>query len=235
MLVVYGANEGLGLKAFAVDVGRSGPDLRDDKYFSQKRRLTWGRRPMSRSRPFRCRHICSFPPYTPATEKPNMPAFGAFPPCTKATARPIAPEMRNPEIGPGPTQKRNFLPQNIGRLGSGPDFPNMPAPSSSLHPMNGCPVFGLDGPCGPAHLLLPYPSLLSAKCAGMREPGPQSKTHFLRNLKRIDHSNSALDFPKFACSLLLPTPHELTDQMCLVWGLAGPHGHENRAHLLVKA
>ena len=108
----------------------------------------------------------------------------------------------NPEIGPQSKKhflRKEFITQHLALI-----FQFLPAPSSSLHPMNGetkCARFlGSPGPAEPenlAHLLLP--SLHHSKRQGQMcrngenpEIGPQSKTHFLR--KEIITQNLALVF-----------------------------------------
>ena len=173
----------------------------------------------------------------PAPRSPKTWHICSFPPCTTATARPHVPERGvNPEIGPDPNQKRTFyektfITQNLALI-----FQFLPAPSSSLHPMNGetkCARFlGSPGPAEPenlAHLLLPslHHSNGKAKCPGMGEGTPRSAPTPIKNAlftKRIYHSKSGPDFSIFARSLLLPTPNERRDQMCQVFGLARPRG-----------
>ena len=72
------------------------------------------------------------------------------------------------------------------------------------------------------------------ECGEPRDrPRPQSKTPFSR--KEFITQNLALIFSIFARSLLLPTPNERRDQMCQVFGLAGPAEPENLAHLLLPS
>ena len=166
-------------------------------------------------------HICSFPPCTTATARPNVPGGGE----PRDRARPQSKT---------PFSQKEFITQNLALI-----FQFLPAPSSSssLHPMNGetkCARFlGSPGPAEPenlAHLLLPslHHSNGKAKCAGKGGnpeigPDPNQKRPFT---KRICHSKSGPDFSIFARSLLLllPTPNERRDQMCQVFGLARARG-----------
>ena len=141
---------------------------------------------------------------------------------TPRSARP--PQSKTPFSG------KEFITQNQALV-----FQFLPAPSSSLHPMNGetkCARFlGSPGPAEPenlAHLLLPslHHSNGKAKCAGMRRT-PRSAPTPVKNApftKRIYHSKSGPDFSIFARSLLLPTPNERRDQMCQAFGLAQARG-----------
>ena len=122
--------------------------------------------------------------------------------------------------------RKEFITQNLALV-----FQFLPAPFSSLHPMNGetkCARFlGSPGPTEPqnlAHLVLPslHHSNGKATCAGM-EGTPRLALTPIKNAlftKRIYHSKSGPDFSIFARSLLLPTPNERRDQMCQVFGLA---------------
>ena len=99
---------------------------------------------------------------TPNERRPNVPGFWArpgprspktwhicsFPPCTTATARPHVQEWGEPRDRPRPQSKtpfsrKEFINQNLALI-----FQFLPAPSSSLHPMNGETKFGLTRPRG---------------------------------------------------------------------------------------
>ena len=127
--------------------------------------------------------------------------------------------------------RKEFITQNLALL-----FQVLPAPSSSLHPMNGetkCARFlGSPGPAaGPenlAHLLLPslHHRNGKTKFSGMWGT-PRSAPTPIKNVlftKRIYHSKSGPGFSIFARSLLLPTPNERRDQICQVFGLARARG-----------
>ena len=138
--------------------------------------------------------------------------------------------------------RKEFITQNLALI-----FQFLPAPSSSLHPLNGetkCARFlGSPGPAEPenlAHLLLPslHHSNGKAKCAGMGgeprdRPRPQSKTHFLR--KEFITQNLALIFQ------FLPAPSSSLHPMngetkCARFlGSPGPAEPENLAHLLLNS
>ena len=134
-----------------------------------------------------------------------------------------------------PFLRKEFITQNLALV-----FQFLPAPFSSLHPMNGetkCARFlGSPGPAEPenlAHLLLH--SLLAPQqrqerqghmCRnGGKEGTPRSAPTPIKNAlftKRIYHSKSGPDFSIFARSVLLPTPNERRDRMCQVFGLTRP-------------
>ena len=116
-----------------------------------------------------------------------------------------------------PFSRKEFNTQNLALV-----FQFLPAPFSSLHPMNGetkCARFlGLPGPAEPenlAHLLLPslHHSNGKATCAGMGGTPTSAPTPIKNALftKRIYHSKSGPDFSIFARSFLLPTPNERRD------------------------
>ena len=159
----------------------------------------------------------------------------SFLPCTIGTARPNFPECGEPRDRPRPQSKtsclrKEFIIQNLVLV-----FQFLPAPFSSLHPMNGetkyARFLGSPGPAEPenlAHLLLPslHHSNGKATCAAMGGT-PRSAPTPIKNAlftKRIYHSKSGLDFSSFARSVLLPTPSERRDQMCQVFGLARARG-----------
>ena len=192
--MVYRANEGLfGLEGFRRRCWKIRAGVAIINTFHKQERPTWGRRPISGSRPFRHRHICSFLPYSNAETKCArfLGPLGsrARKPCTFAPSFPaqqregqMCRRGGHPQLGPDTNQKRflfrkkEFITQNLALI-----FQNLPAPSSSLHRMNG-----------------------RTKCAW---------------LLSSTGSSCGLDFPKIACSLLLPAP------LCLVLGLApGPTG-----------
>ena len=141
----------------------------------------------------------------------------------------------NPEIGPDPIKNALFTKRFYHSKNLALNFQVLPAPSSSLRPMNGetkCARFlGSPRPAEPenlAHLLLPslHHSNGKAKCAGMRGT-PRSAPTPIKNAlftKRIYHSRSGPGFSIFARSFLLPTPNERRDQMCQVFGLARARG-----------
>ena len=158
----------------------------------------------------------------PGPRSPKTWHICSFPLCTTATARPNVPEWGEPRDRPRPQSKTHFLRkefiiQNLALI-----FQFLPAPSSSLHPMNGetkCARFLGSSGCS-------FPLCTTARARPnvpeWREPRdrlrPQAKTHFLR--KEFITQNLALIFQFFARSLLLPTPNERRDQMCQVFGLA---------------
>ena len=185
------------------------------------------------------------------TERPNVPGFWARPgprspktwhicsflPCTTATARTArlhVSEWGEPRDRPRPQSKtpfsrKDFIIQNQALI-----FHVLPAPSSSLHPLNGetkcarflgSPLFA--EPENLAHLLLPSLHHSNGKngkatCVGMGGT-PRSAPTPIKNAlftKRLYHSKSGPDFSSFARSFLLPTPNERRDQMCQVFGLA---------------
>ena len=137
----------------------------------------------------------------PGPRSPKTWHICSFPFCTTATARPNVPEWGEPRDRPRPQSKMHFLrkeciTQNLVLI-----FQFLPAPSSSLHPVNGetkCARFlGSPGPAEPenlAHLLLPslHHSNGKATCAGMGGT-PRSAPTPIKNAlftKRINHSKS---------------------------------------------
>ena len=151
-------------------------------------------------------------------------ARGARKPGTFAPSLP-APQQRqgqtcrnggNPGDRPRPQSKTHFFTKRIYHSKSGPDFSILPAPSSSLHPMNGetkcarflgSPARGARKP-GTFAPSLPAPQQRQGQmCRNSGTPRsarPQSKTHFLR--KEFITQNLALIFSIFARSLLLLQP-----------------------------
>ena len=241
-------------------------------------------------------HICSFPPCTTATARPNAPDWGGTPRSARTPSKNalftkrrfhsksslvfsifarslllprrnerrdqmcqvfglvrargarkpgtfapslLAPQQRqgqmcrngeNPEIGP--QSKTHFLRKEIITQHLALIFQFLPAPSSSLHPMNGetrCARFLGWGPRSPKtwHICSFPPCTTAngkAKCAGMGR-APRSAPTPIKNAlftKRRFHSKSGPDFSIFARSLFLPTPNERRDRMCQVFGLARP-------------
>ena len=160
----------------------------------------------------------------PGTFAPSLPCTTA----TARTARPHVSEWGEPRDRPRPQSKtpflrKEFITQNLALV-----FQFLPAPFSSLHPMNGetkCARFlGSPGPAEPenlAHLLLHSLHHSNGKNGkATLVPRPQDALF----TKRIYHSKSGPDFSIFARSVLLPTPNERRDQMCQVFGLTRSRG-----------
>ena len=166
----------------------------------------------------------------PGTFAPSFPA--------PSERQENVPECGEPRDRPRPQSKKPFLQKEFITQNLALVFQFLPAPSSSLHPMNGetkCARFlGSPAAAEPenlAHLLLPSLHHSNGKngkatCVGMWGT-PRSAPTPIKNAlftKRIYHSKSGPDFSIFARSLLLPTPNERRDQMCQVFGLARARG-----------
>ena len=154
----------------------------------------------------------------PGPRSPKTWHICSFPPCTTATARPNVPEWAGTPRS-APTQIKNALfTKRIYHSKSGPDFSifarSLLLPTASERRDQMCQGFGLArAPLEPenlAHLLLPslHHSNGKATCAGMGGT-PRSAPTPIKNAlftKRIYHSKSGPDFSIFARSLLLPPP-----------------------------
>ena len=150
-----------------------------------------------------------------------------------------------PRDRPGPQAKTHFLRKKIITQHLAVIFQFLPAPSSSLHPLNGetrCARFlGSPKPAQPenlAHLLLP--SLHHSKRQGQMcrngenpEIGPQSKKHFLRKEFITQHLALIFQFLPAPSSSLHPMNGETKCARFL--GSPGPAEPENLAHLLLPS
>ena len=183
----------------------------------------------------------------PGSRSPKTWHICSFLPCTTATARPHVPEWGEPRRDrPRPQSKTPFSRKEFITPFLALIFQCLPAPFSSLHPMNGetkCARFlGSSGPAGPenlAHLLLPSLHHRNGKtnvpeCGQPRDrPRPESKTPLSR--KEFITQNLALIFQ------FLPAPssslHPMTGETkCARFlGLPRPAEPENLAHLLLPS
>ena len=158
----------------------------------------------------------------PAPRSPKTWHICSFPPCTTATARPHVPESSELRDRPRPQSKTHFLRKELITQNLALIFKFLPAPSSSLHPMNGetkCARFlGSPGPRSPKTWhICSFPPCTTATArphvpewGGNPRPAPTPIKNALCT-KRIYHSKSGPDFSIFARSLLLPTPNERRD------------------------
>ena len=81
--------------------------------------------------------VFQFLPAPFSSAEPETWHICSFPPCTTATARPHVPEWGEPRDRPRPQSKTPFLRKEFITPNLALIFQFLPAPSSSLHPMNG--------------------------------------------------------------------------------------------------